>query len=124
MGSFRNLRVWQAAHELALASYRATAAFPRCEDYALTSQLRRAAASIPANVAEGCGRNGDREFSRFVRIALGSAAELEYHVLLATQLQYLDPKTSASLETQCLIVQRMLAKLLTRLKPRPLGNSQ
>jgi four helix bundle protein len=77
------MRIWQKARELTLAVYQVTATFPREELYGLTSQLGRSSASIPANHAEGCGRNGDAEFARFCSIAMGSASELEYHLLLA-----------------------------------------
>jgi four helix bundle protein len=80
---FRQLKVWQKAHELTLAVYRLTATFPREELYGLRNQLRRAGSSIAANLAEGCGRNGDAELARFCSMAMGSASELEYHLLLA-----------------------------------------
>lgn len=88
MRDFRQLKVWAKAHSLTLAVYRATAAFPREEQYGLTSQLRRAAASIPTNLAEGCGRYGDAELARFVGIAAGSASEVEYLLMLARDLKY------------------------------------
>jgi four helix bundle protein len=80
---FRKLKVWRMSHDFTLAVYEATAAFPKEELYGLTSQVRRAAASVPANIAEACGRGGNAEFARFIRIAMGSASELEYHLLLA-----------------------------------------
>ena len=83
MKDFHELKVWQKAHQLVLAVYRFTASFPREELHGLTSQLRHSSSSIPANLAEGCGRNGDAEFVRFWSIAAGSASELEYHLLLA-----------------------------------------
>ena len=86
MKDFRTLTVWQQAHQLTLAVYRITARFPREEVYGLTAQRRRSSASIAANVAEGCGRSGDAEFARFCSIAMGSASEAEYHLLLATDL--------------------------------------
>jgi four helix bundle protein len=89
MRDFRELKVWQKAHQLTLAIYQTTASFPREERYGLTSQLRRACSSIPANLAEACGRNGDAEFARFCSIAMGSASELEYHLLLARDLKLL-----------------------------------
>jgi four helix bundle protein len=89
MKSFRGLKVWHSAHQLTLAVYKATAKFPKEELYALTSQMRRAASSIPANIAEGCGRGTDADFGRFLQIALGSASELEYHLLLAFDLKLL-----------------------------------
>ena len=76
MKDFRELKVWQKAHQLTLAVYRVTAAFPREELYGVTSQLRHACSSIAANLAEGCGRSGDAEFARFCSIAMGSASEL------------------------------------------------
>ena len=87
MKDFRELQVWRKAHELTLAVYQITASFPREELYGLTAQLRRAGSSIAANLAEGCGRNGDAELARFCSIAMGSASELEYHLLLARDLK-------------------------------------
>ncbi len=89
MRDFRSLKVWEKAHHLTLAVYKATGAFPKEEVYGLTSQMRRACASIPANIAEGCGRSGIAELTRFLHIALGSASELEYHVILAHDLAFL-----------------------------------
>ena len=93
MKDFRNLKVWEKSHQLALAVYKATSTFPRHELYGLTSQIRRACASIPANIAEGCGRSGDAELARFLQIAMGSASELEYHLLLARDLGFLPAPT-------------------------------
>ncbi len=89
MKDFRELKVWQKAHQLVLDLYRGTEAFPRKEQFGLTSQVRRAAVSIPGNIAEGCGRGGDAELSRFLQIAMGSASELEYYLVLAQDLEYL-----------------------------------
>src|SRR6266545_6431941 len=91
MKDFHELKVWQKAHQLTLAVYRVTAGFPREELYGLTSQLRRACSSVAANLAEGCGRQGDAEFARFCSIAMGSASEVEYHLLLAKDLKLLTP---------------------------------
>jgi four helix bundle protein len=115
---FRKLKVWQKAHELTLAVYKATTKFPREEIYGLTSQLRRASASIPANLAEGCGRSGDVELSRFCRIAWGSASEAEYHLLLARDLKFIKPEEHQALTAQLDEVQRMLTSFLDRLKSR------
>ncbi|HEX5848085.1 MAG TPA: four helix bundle protein [Rubrobacter sp.] len=90
MKDFHELKVWEKGHELTLAAYKATARFPVEERYGLTSQIRRASASVPANIAEGCGRGGDTELARFLQIAAGSAGELEYHLLLANQLDMLN----------------------------------
>src|SRR5438477_5915237 len=97
MKDFRNLKVWQKAHELTLATYKATVCFPREELYGLVSQIRRCCASIPANIAEGCGRRGNPEFHRFLQIASGSASELDYHLLLAHELVFLSDSEYASL---------------------------
>lgn len=83
---FRNLRVRQKAHEVTLLVYRDTRGFPRKELCGLTSQIRRCAASVAANFAEGCGKRGNAEFQRFLNIATSSASELEYHSLLAHDL--------------------------------------
>jgi len=112
---FHELKVWQKAHQLTLAVYRITAAFPREELYGLTSQLRRCSASIPANLAEGCGRNGDAEFARFCSIAMGSASELEYHLLLAKDLKLIKPKDHADLILRATELKRMLTGLLQKL---------
>jgi four helix bundle protein len=100
--------VWQKAHQLALHVYSATSPFPHQELYGLTSQLRRAAVSVPANIAEGCGRTSDRDFARFLQIAAGSASELEYHLLLARDLQLLPNPTYACLHNEVNEVKRML----------------
>jgi four helix bundle protein len=111
----RDLHVWQRAHQLALAVYATTRLFPREERYGLTSQLRRASVSIPANIAEGCGRNSTADFSRFLHIAAGSASELEYHLLLARDLGMLDGPTFARLANEVTDVKRMLSAFTKRL---------
>lgn len=116
MKDFRKLTVWQKSHRLSLEVYRATAMFPKDELYALTSQMRRAASSIGANIAEGCCRDGDAEFGRFLYIAMGSASELENHALLARDLGFLKPETAQRLEQEISEVKRMLAALVRKLK--------
>jgi four helix bundle protein len=113
---FRQLQVWQKAHQLTLAVYRITAGFPRAELYGLTTQLRRSCSSIAANLAEGCGRNGDAEFARFCFIAMGSASELEYHLLLARDLKLIKSEDYQQLAEQATEVKRMLSGLLQKLK--------
>ena len=113
---FHDLKVWQKAHQLTLAVYQITAAFPREELYGLTSQLRRCSSSIPANLAERCGRNGDAEFARFSSISMGSASELEYHLLLAKDLKLIKPKDHAELSQRATELKRMLTALLQKLK--------
>lgn len=112
MTDFKQLKVWRKAHQMALDTYRVTAAFPKEEMYGLTSQLRRAAASIGANVAEGCGRRSDGEMCRFLQIARGSASEMEYHVLLARDLHFLNEQDFHNLTRQADELQRMLTGLI------------
>jgi len=115
--AFRELLVWQKAHALTLALYKVTRAFPRDERYGLIAQIRRAAASVPAKLAEGCGRRTAADFGRFVQIALGSASELEYHLVLAADLDFLLPDQYTELDGRATEVKRMLtglAKKLTR----------
>ena len=116
MRDFNKLAVWRKAHALTLAVYRASHSFPKEEQYGLTSQARRAAASIPANIAEGCGRSGDAELARFVTIAAGSASELQYHLLLATDLGYIAADIYQPLHQQVIEVKRMLNGLHRSLK--------
>jgi four helix bundle protein len=112
MQDFRKLQVWRRGHELTLAMYRATATFPSSELYGLTSQIRRAAASIPANIAEGCGMASTAELGRFVQIAMGSASELEYHLMLAHDLEYLKNDRYGVLASELVELRRMLNRLL------------
>src|SRR2546423_1412620 len=103
---------------MTLAVYQITATFPREERFGLISQLRRCSSSIPANLAEGCGRNGDAEFARFCSIAMGSASELEYHLLLAKDLNFIKPKDHAELSQSATELKRMLTGLLQTLKAK------
>src|SRR5579863_4107981 len=112
MQSFMNLKVWEKAHVLTLDVYRSSKAFPRDEVYGLTSQMRRASASIGANIAEGSCRKGDTEFGRFLQIAIGSASELEYHLLLARDLRVLEASDYERLSGRVVEVKRMLASLI------------
>ncbi len=116
MRDFRQIRVWEKAHLLTLEIYRTTMCFPREELYGLSSQLRRASASIAANIAEGFGRGGNVELARFLQIGMGSAYEVEYHALLARDLGYIGTDSYARLEIQILEVKRMLAALLKKVR--------
>ena len=116
MKDFQQLKVWQKSHELTLCIYRMTATFPREELYGLTSQIRRSCSSIPANLAEGCGRDGDAELGRFCSIAAGSASELQYHLLLARDLHLIGSGDYDHLRERTIEVKRMLAVLMQRLK--------
>lgn len=117
MRNFRDLVVWKKAHALTLALYVATRAFPKDELYGEISQIRRAAVSIGANLAEGCGRRADGEFARFVQIAMGSASELSCHLLLARDLKFLQETDYVRLDEQLAEVRRMLTSLLLKVKP-------
>ena len=99
-----------------LAVYQATGDFPKDELYGLTSQIRRSCASIPANIAEGCGRKGDAELARFMQIAMGSASELEYHLLLAHDLNFLNGSDYERLTEGVTEVKRMLTSFIQRLR--------
>jgi len=117
---FRQLKVWEKAHQLTLEVYRTTANFPREETYGLTSQIRRAGASVGANLAEGCARNGDIEFARFCSLARGSASELEYHLLLAKDLQFLPDTLHEKLSADTIEIKRMLTALIQKLSAESL----
>jgi four helix bundle protein len=116
MRDFKTLLVWQKAHQLSLATYQATTSFPTEERYGLVSQIRRACSSIPANLAEGCGRNSDAEFAHFASIAMGSASELEYEFLLAFDLSYLSESQYQVLNKDLIEVKRMLNTFIRKLK--------
>ena len=89
MQNYKDLKVWEKAHLFTLKVYESTKTFPKEELYSLTNQLRRSASSIPANIAEGCGKNSKPEFAHFLNIALGSANESEYFLILSKDLTYL-----------------------------------
>ncbi len=126
MQDFRNLEVWQRAYALALDVYRASRQFPREEIYSLTSQVRRCSISIPSNIAEGCGRQTDADFKRFLHIAMGSAAELECQLMLIRDLKLIDIPKSDQLLNEVAVTRKMLNALIQRLKqpPQPRANSQ
>ena len=108
MKDFKELHVWQKAHELVLKVYRVTRGFPADERFGLTSQIRRAAAAVPTNIAEGCGRSTDADLARFADIASGSASEVEYELLLAHDLEYIDKRTYSALTKELFEIKRML----------------
>jgi four helix bundle protein len=116
MKDFRTLKVWEKAHVLTLAIYKATEKFPKNELYALTSQIQRAAVSIPTNIAEGCGKDSDAELKRYFVIAMGSASELEYLLLLARDLTYLPEDIHQTLNADLTEVRRMLNAFIQKLK--------
>jgi len=116
MKDFRQLKVWEKSHQLALAVYKATKEFPKEELYGLTSQIRRASMSIPTNIAEGCGRHTDADFARFLQMAMGSASETEYQLILAHDLDFLSNNSYEQLHNEAEEVKRMLASLLKTLR--------
>ncbi|MCB0197517.1 MAG: four helix bundle protein [Anaerolineae bacterium] len=116
MKNFRELKVWQKAHSLTLDVYKATGQYPKNEQFGLTSQTRRAAASIPANIAEDCGRSGDAELGRFLNIAMGSASELEYHLLLGHDLEILAEQDYQKLNNDVIEIKRMLTGFIKKLR--------
>jgi four helix bundle protein len=113
---FRRMKVWQKGHELTLQIYQATLQFPKEELFGLTSQIRRATASIPTNIAEGCGRGSDAELARFMQIAMGSASEVEYQLLLAHDLQYLDAVMHQQLHDNVIEIKKMLGPFIKTLR--------
>lgn len=116
MKDYREIKVWRRSHLLTLELYRLTKRFPKDELFGLTSQIRRAASSIAANIAEGCGRDGDAELKRFMNIALGSACELDYFILLAGELNYLSAPDGDGLAAEILEIRRMLGSFIQKLK--------
>jgi four helix bundle protein len=117
MHDFRRLVVWQRSRELAVALDRSTRRFPRADRGIVAMQLRRAALSVPANIAEGCGKSARRETIRFLQIASGSATEVENHLLIASDLHYLDHSEREGYLGQIKSIQRMLAGLIKNLPP-------
>ena len=112
MRNYRDLEVWKHAHKLTLELYEASRKFPKEEMFGLTSQLRRAAISVGANLAEGCGRRTTAEFARFIRIAMGSASELDYHLLLCRDFKFLTNETYDRTSRELIRVRKMLSALL------------
>ena len=111
MSNFKQLKVWQAARTLAVRLYRSTARFPKSELYGLSSQIRSAATSICANIAEGCGRASDKEMRRFLFIARGSAHELESHLLIAREVDLITAEEWADLDSGVQKISAMLLRL-------------
>ena len=119
MRDFKDLVVWERSHRMTLALYRATDHFPKSELFGLTSQIRRAAASVPTNLAEGCGRWGDGDMGRFVQIAMGSASEVDYLILLARDLGYLPVGQYDTASAELDEIRRMLTALYKRIRRVP-----
>ncbi len=115
MQDFKKLKVWDKAHCFVRTLYGVTTKFPKEEIYGLTSQLRRSGVSIPANIAEGCGKGGKKEFSRYLTIAFGSACETEYYLILACDLAYISHEAYVEYEKDIQEIKKMLAALLSKL---------
>lgn len=115
MNSFRDLKVWQKSIELNKLVYSLTKEFPKEEVYGLTNQIKRSAVSIPSNIAEGCGRESNKEFKNFLGIALGSVFELETQVIIAWEQNFLDQKSFNEFEKEIQHIQKMIIKLQSTL---------
>jgi four helix bundle protein len=116
MRDFHKLKVWERAHQLTLIVYKVTKGFPKEELYGLTNQLRRSCSSIPTNIAEGYGRSGKGETIQFFNIAIGSACELEYQLILAHDLDYIDDNTYTHTTADVIEIRRMLFGFIQKLK--------
>ena len=116
MKDFKKLNVWERAHKFALETYKITRGFPKEELYSLTDQIRRSSTSIPTNIAEGCGRDSDLEFKRFLIIAMGSSSELEYQLLLAFDLGYIESSSYKKLNNGLIEIRKMLNSLIQKIK--------
>jgi four helix bundle protein len=118
MQDFHTLKVWERAHEVTLLVYRVTANFPRSEAFGLTSQLRRCSSFVPSLIAEGCGRGTSADFARFLQMAMGSASECEYQLLLCRDLGYLTQAEHDELTGQVVEIKKMLSALLSAARGR------
>lgn len=119
MQNYKDLKVWEKAHDFTLKIYDVTKTFPKEEIYSLTNQLRRASSSIPANIAEGCGKNSKADFANFFNIGLGSANEAEYYLLLSKDLLYLEVEKFQELSRVINEIKAMLIALINKVR----GNS-
>lgn len=116
MQNYKDLKVWAKAHAFTLIVYGITKTFPKDELYSLTNQIRRASSSIPANIAEGCGKNSQAEFAHFLNISLGSANEAEYFLLLSKDLKYLPEANFTELEDNINEIKAMLISLINKVR--------
>ena len=116
MRNFQELVIWQKSHQITLKIYSITAGFPSQEMFGLTSQMRRSAASISTNIAEGCGKNSNAEMKRFLFISTGSSSELEYQLILAKDLNYIDVAIFNELQSEVVITRRMIYSFAEKIK--------
>ncbi|MBQ4819772.1 four helix bundle protein [Aquimarina sp. MMG016] len=112
MRDFKELKVWKKSHELCLSIYDITKQFPEEERYGIISQVRRASASVPTNISEGCGRDSNKEFARFLRIVGGSVSEVEYLLILSKDLNYIQEEQKMALINQVISIRKMLYNLI------------
>ena len=118
MTSHKDLKVWQKGIELVKSIYEITQLFPSNEQFGLVSQMRRAAVSIPSNIAEGCGRNSDKELIHFLYIALGSASELETQIIISQELSFLQPEKSEQMQSLIFEIIKMISSLIKSIRTR------
>ena len=116
MQDYREMKVWEKAHRFALDIYKTTQKFPKDERYGLISQLRRAAASVPTNIAEGCGRGTAGELAQFIQIAAGSASEVDYLLYLCRDLDYIGEDDYGKLSGRLTEIRKMLTALIKTLR--------
>jgi four helix bundle protein len=116
MQNYKDLKVWEKAHQFTLEVYEITKLFPKEELYSLTNQLRRAASSIPANIAEGCGKNSQTELAHYLNISLGSANEAEYFLILSKDLKYLNENIFETLIKIINEIKAMLIALISKVR--------
>ena len=116
MRDFHQLSVWQKSHQFTLDVYVLTHAYPKEELFGLTSQIRRSSSSIATNIAEGCGRGSDADFGRFLQMAMGSASESEYQILLSFDLNYIDENQFKQMNAKVTEIKRMLSSLISKTK--------
>ncbi len=116
MVDYKNYKVWQRAHELVLDIYQITSTFPKSEQFNLVSQINRASLSVPTNIVEGCGRETQKELIRFLYISSGSAHELEYLILVSSELKFISTKDSKTLLKKIDEIKKMLFSLIKTIK--------
>jgi len=116
MQNYKDLKVWEKSHQFTLEVYEITKLFPKKEIYSLTTQLRRAASSIPVNIAEGCGKNSQAELAHFLNISLGSANESEYFLILSKDLKYLTVSIFDNLIMLINEIKAMLISLISKVR--------
>lgn len=118
MRDFKKLEIWRRSHDLTIKIYALTKSFPRAEKFGLTSQLRRAASSVPINIAEGAGRLSQKDFARFLTISFGSISEVEYILLLVSELEYISFKDYEELDKEINEIKKMIYSYHNRLTTR------